>query len=272
MNWQAVRTIVYKDLRVVSKSRMVILPMILVPLILLVIIPLIFGLIIINLDPASPDFAEFAILLETVPLVVVAALNQFSLSQQVVIYLLTYFLAPMYLIVPIMAANVIAADSFVGEKERKTLEALLYTPTSDTELYLGKVLAPWLAALIVSFLGFIGYAIVVNIIGAPIVGSIFFPNLMWIILALWVAPAAAGLGLASMVLVSSRMNTFQEAYQVGGLIVLPIVLLLLGQVFGVLFFSEGFVLLIGLVLWLIDAALLWLGARQFVRGELLSRL
>jgi ABC-type Na+ efflux pump permease subunit len=171
-----------------------------------------------------------------------------------------------------MAASVIAADSFVGEKERKTLEALLYTPTSDAELYVGKVMAPWIAALIVSLFGFVGYSIVVNVIGAPIVGQIFFPNLMWMILALWVAPAAAGLGLASMVLVSSRMNTFQEAYQVGGLIVLPIVLLILGQIFGIIFFSEGFVLLIGLVLWIIDGALLWIGARQFARGELLARL
>ncbi len=272
MNWRAIRTIVSKDLRVVTKSRSVLFPMILLPLILLVIMPLIFGLLITNLDPTSDDFAEFAILLETVPLVIMTTLNQFSLTQQVLIYLLTYFLAPMFLIVPIMAANVIAADSFVGEKERKTLEALLYTPTSDTELYLGKVLAPWLAAIIVSLLSFIGYSIVVNAIGMPVIGQIFFPNLMWLVLALWVAPAAAGLGLASMVLVSSRMNTFQEAYQIGGLIVLPIVLLLIGQMMGVVFFSAGFVLAVGLVLWVIDAALLWFGARLFVRGELLSRL
>src|SRR5690606_20505744 len=161
---------------------------------------------------------------------------------------------------------------FAGEKERKTLEALLYTPTSDGELYFAKVLSPWLAALGVTILALIGYSIVVNFVASPIVGRIFFPNLMWIALTLWVSPAAAGLGLGVMVLVSSRVNTFQEAYQLGGVVVVPILLLLFGQLGGVIFFSLPFVLFVGLVLWLIDLALLWFGARVFARSELLSRL
>jgi hypothetical protein len=46
----------------------------------------------------------------------------------------------------------------------------------------------------------------------------------------------------------------------------------IGQILGLLFFSVEFVLIVGLVLWLIDGVLLWLGARLFVRGELLARL
>ncbi|MCL4560205.1 MAG: ABC transporter permease subunit [Chloroflexi bacterium] len=40
-----------------------------------------------------------------------------------------------------MLSTIIGAVSFVGEKERKTLEALIYTPARDSELFLGKVLA-----------------------------------------------------------------------------------------------------------------------------------
>jgi hypothetical protein len=75
-----------------------------------------------------------------------------------------------------------------------------------------------------------------------------------------------------MVLVSSRVSGFQDAYQLGGAVVLPLVLLILGQMAGVIFFSLGFVIVIGLILWLIDLAILWYGARTFQRGELLARL
>jgi hypothetical protein len=121
-------------------------------------------------------------------------------------------------------------------------------------------------------LSLVSYSIVVNAVAAPTVGRIFFPNLMWIALAFWVSPAAAGLGLGVMVLVSSRVSAFQEAYQLGGLVVLPVLLLVFGQVGGILFFSVPVVLLIGLILWLVDLAVLWFGARTFTRSNLLSRL
>jgi ABC-2 type transport system permease protein len=106
----------------------------------------------------------------------------------------------------------------------------------------------------------------------PIIGFMFFPNTMWLVLIIWVAPAIAGLGLGVMVLLSSRVNTFQEAYQLGSMVVLPVVLLMLGQISGVLFFSTGFVIAIGLILWVIDIALLWASIRGFTRSQLLERL
>lgn len=103
-------------------------------------------------------------------------------------------------------------------------------------------------------------------------GRIFFPNAMWIVLALWVAPAAAGLGLSTMVIVSSRVATFQEAYQLGSMVVLPVMILVIGQATGVIYFSLGAVLVLGLVLWALDIALLRWGARTFQRGEIIARL
>jgi fatty-acid desaturase len=99
-------------------------------------------------------------------------------------------------------------------------------------------------------------------------GRVFFPNLMWIFLAIWVAPAVAGLGLGVTVLVSARAETFQEAYQLGGVIVLPILLLVVGQATGILYFSSWLVLALGLLFWVVDAVLLTLGARHFRRSEL----
>jgi ABC-type Na+ efflux pump permease subunit len=165
---------------------------------------------------------------------------------------------------------VIAADSFAGEKERKTMEALLYTPTTDRELFVAKLLSGWLAALAVALVGFALYVIMVNAAAWSHMQRIFFPNLMWLVLITWVVPAMPGLGLGIIVLVSLRAQGFQDAYQIGNLIVLPVVLLVVGQVSGAMSFSVTLVFLLGLVIWLLDGLLIWLGSRSFRRGRLLG--
>jgi ABC-2 type transport system permease protein len=272
MSWRAIQTLVRRDLQVVLQSKSVLLPMIVVPLILIIALPLLFTFIMRSAAPTDPDVGDIVNMVNQIPVELMADFANIPLMDQALLYMLTYFFAPLFLILPLMTASVIAADSFAGEKERKTLEALLYTPTSDKELYIAKMLAPWIAAFVVMLLSLVGYSIMVNAVAAPIVGRIFFPNLMWIVLAFWVGPAAAGLGLGVMVLVSSRVSAFQEAYQLGGLVVLPVLLLVFGQVGGIIFFSIPFVLLVGLILWLIDLAIMWFGARIFTRSNLLSRL
>jgi ABC-type Na+ efflux pump permease subunit len=201
-----------------------------------------------------------------------AELTGYNETQTLIVLVLVYFLAPMYLILPLMVASVIAADSFAGEKERKTLEALLYTPTTDRELLLAKLLSAWLPALAIAWMGFLLYAIVANLAAWPAMGRVFFPNAMWIILALWVAPAVGGLGLGVTVLISARAQGFQEAYQMGAIVVLPILLLVIGQATGVMYFNSGLVLLLGLVLWAVDGVLLWSGGRSFRRSRLAIKL
>jgi hypothetical protein len=110
-----------------------------------------------------------------------------------------------------------------------------------------------------------------NLAGWQSIGRLFFPNWMWIALVVWVTPAVAGLGLVVMVFVSARAQGFQDAYQTGGLIVLPVLALVIGQISGVMYFSLGVVLLVGLVVWLIDAGLLWLASKSFRRGELMMK-
>ena len=103
-------------------------------------------------------------------------------------------------------------------------------------------------------------------------GEIFVPNLMWFVLALWVAPAVAGLGLVVTILISSRAEGFQDAYQLSALIVLPILLLVIGQATGIMVFSTALVFVMGLVFWLLDGLLLWVGGKSFQRTTLFKRL
>jgi ABC-type Na+ efflux pump permease subunit len=173
---------------------------------------------------------------------------------------------------PIMTASVVAADAFAGEKERKTLEALLYTPTSDFELMVAKMLGAFIPAVIFAWLSALLYWIVVDIAAWPLFGRPILPDLTWLILALWVAPSAAAAALGATVIVSSRAKSFQDAYQISGLVVLPIVALMLGQSFGVIALSPGFSLLVGLLFLAAAVLLCVIGSRTLRRSELLARI
>lgn len=276
MNWRAMWAIIQKDLRVALQSKAVALPMILVPLIIVVILPTMVALSPLLFQAVGAQTAaetrEIEELLATVAPALRHELATYTLQQAMIVLLLLYLFAPLYLIVPLMVSSVVAADSFAGEKERKTLEALVYSPTTDQELLLAKWLAAWLPGVAVALGSFVVYGLIANLAAWPTLGRIFFPNGMWLLLAFWVAPGVAALGLGVTVLISARVNSFQEAYQTGSLVVLPVIILLIGQISGAFYLHVGLVALIGLVIWLIDGLLFWWAERTFRRGELLARL
>lgn len=271
MNWRLLRTLVLRDLKVVTRSKAMMLPMLIVPLILVVAIPAAVAFFAPQMAAAGEmeDLAQF---LEMMPDQMQERFAGYDEAQIIVVAFLEHLFAPMFLIIPLMVASTIAAGSFVGEKERKTLEALLYTPTTDTELFLGKLLASWIPALLVGLGAFVLYGLVVNLSAWHVMGGVFFPNAMWVVLVVWVAPAAAGLGLGAIILISSKVSTFQDAYQLGGMVVIPVLLLVFGQIAGVLYLNVLAVLLLGLFLWLVDAAIVWFGVRTFKRNEIIARL
>ncbi|HEY3476455.1 MAG TPA: ABC transporter permease subunit [Anaerolineales bacterium] len=271
MNTRAIRAIVGKDLKVAVQNKGVVMPIVIVPLILFVVFPWIMAYVPSWADVSGSSFSNVEEMLERMPAGLLTELSGYSLDQQIVVFILVYMLAPMFLILPLMVSSVLAADSFAGEKERKTLEALLYTPTTDRELFTAKLLGPWVTAIVVALLSFALYSVMVNAAAWHSIGRVFFPNWMWVALVFWVTPAVAGLGLVVMVFVSARAQGFQDAYQIGGMVVLPVILLMVGQISGVLYFSLGVVLLVGLVIWMIDLVLLWFASKSFRRGELMTK-
>ncbi len=271
VDWGVLRTLALRDLIVVRRSKAMMLPMVIVPLILVIAIPAAVGLLAPQMAAAGEveDLAQF---LEMMPEPMRERFAGYDEAQIVVVAILEHLFAPMFLIIPLMVASTIAAGSFVGEKERKTLEALLHTPTTDTELFVGKLLASWVPAFLVGLGAFVVYGLVVNLSAWRVMGGFFFPSAMWVALVLWLAPAAAGLGLGAIILISSRVSTFQDAYQLGGMVVIPVLLLVFGQIAGVLYLNVLAVMLLGLFLWLVDAAIVWFGVRTFKRDEIIARL
>jgi ABC-2 type transport system permease protein len=263
--WGAVLAVVRRDLTVVLRSKAVALPILIVPLIMFVGLPILL-VVAVRLDQGQ--LTELAPLIEMLPEHIRQQLGA-TLPEQLLAYLIEFQFAALFLIVPLLVAAVIAADSFAGEKERKTMEALLYSPTTDLELYLAKLAGPFITAVAVALTGYGLFVASANLAAGAEVGRLLAVTPLWLVIILWLTPAVAALGVGALVLVSSRVRGFQEAYQLGGLIVLPVVLLLVAQLAGVLFFDWPIALMLGALVWLVAVVVLWLGFRSFRRERLL---
>ncbi len=271
-NWRGIRAVVAKDLYQVRQNTMVWLPMVILPVILQIVLPAFMILLPRIAGEAEMNMEDIEPLLKMLP----PALNPVSKTTSPealwVIVSSSYLFAPFFLIVPIMVSSILAADSLVGEKERKTLEGLLYTPLSDAELYVAKALVAMLPALALTFGSFVVYTIVVNAAGYSTVGKIFFPTSIWWPLVFWLAPAVSVAGLGVTVLISSKAKSFMQAQQTSGILVLPVVVWMAGQATGAFFLGPGILLLVGLFVWLLGLWLIWIGAKTLARGNLISRI
>jgi len=183
-----------------------------------------------------------------------------------------YLFAGFFLIVPVMVSTVVAANSFAGEKERRTLEGLLYTPLTDAELVIGKILASFLPAMVFSWGCFAIYTLIVNVLGTPLVGHYFFPTPNWWALMLLLVPAVSAFVISLVVLISTKARGFQEANAIGGSVVLPIIGLVAGQATGLMVLSAGVIAATAAVMAVLDVVLLRWIIRAFRRTRIVSYL
>src|SRR4030042_7115128 len=200
MNARAMFAIIRKDLKVVMQNKGLVVPMLITFLVFFVVIPGLSALIpklVSGFNPASGEIEE---LISQMQPGLQQELSGLDMGQKATVFLLVHMMAPMFLIVPLIVATTFAADSFAGEKERKTMEALLYTPPTARELFVATLLSAWLAAVATAFAGFVMYAIAANTASWSHMGRIFFPTAMWLVMIIWVVPAVAALGIGAMVL------------------------------------------------------------------------
>lgn len=271
MNKRAAKAIITKDIKAISSNIQLWLPMILVPLIFSLVLPLILVLPtrFTNLSTMGNVDAIIKILSQLPPGTLRATIFSFTtVQQQIVYFAVNYLFAPFFLIIPLMAASVIGANSFAGEKERKTLENLLFAPLDLNTLLWAKIMAAFLPATCLTLLCSFVYGIVVNIAAYPLFGRIIFPEGNWLLLLLWVTPALSLGAVFVNVYISAKVKGFQEAFQLSGLVILPILALFIGQLSGVLLINSIFLWWFGAVLWLIDFLLVKNCGRFLNRNQL----
>jgi ABC-type Na+ efflux pump, permease component len=259
------KALIYKDMNEITSSKQVIVPMVMVPIILTVIVPLglLIGAYFIGNDPNI--ITQLGPLMKKLPSEYMA----YNPSQLFIKIIINYMFPSYFLIIPIMCSGILGASSFVGEKEHKTMETLLYTPVSMEQLLRAKILGVFIPSYIITLLSFLAFGIVVNIGGFIYFGGLIFPDIKWIIIILLIAPAINLLSLTFTVMVSAKSKSFQEAQQVSGLLVLPIALLLVGQMTGVIMLSNIIMVAAGAVILILDYVLIKSISSKFIPEKLI---
>ena len=176
-----------------------------------------------------------------------------------------------FVVLAVILPTVIASYSFVGEKIEKSLEPLLATPTTDGELLLGKSLSAFLPCMVATYIGAAIFLIIVDVWSYTNLGTLLLPNVNWALTIGLVTPLACVLSVESNVIISSKVNDVRAAQQLGGLIVLPLILvLLLGS--AIPFIQPDMLsLIIAGALVIADIALFYLSKATFRREEILTK-
>jgi len=274
MNKRLIWLIATKDIKAITSSVQVWLGLILLPIIFSVIIPLAFILVIKYLPLSSSEFTDLVGnvlkgLQETKTGEFISSLP--SLKHQIIYVVINYMFCSIFLLIPTINAMMIALHSFVGEKERRTMETLLFSPITVKDLFLGKVLSAFIPAIGITFISFVLFGIITVSLTYDMFGFLIFPNANWLILILWVVPMITILTILVNVFVSARAKGFQEAQQLGGLLILPIMGLFVGQATGFLVMKPAILSLIGLVLLILNLVLLKIMTKYNDRNTLFEQ-
>ncbi|HET9908356.1 MAG TPA: stage II sporulation protein M [Anaerolineales bacterium] len=166
---------------------------------------------------------------------------------------------------PLSFTLVVALESFVGEKERGTIEPLLSSPLEDKHMYLGKLLVGITTPLVFSFVSIGIYLYLVSR------REIEFPGAYMLALIFLLTFAHAVLMVSSAIVISVQATTIRAANLLASFVVVPVAFLLQGETILIFWGNED-------VLWfaiagvtLLSGLLVRLGLSHFRREYLLGR-
>lgn len=166
---------------------------------------------------------------------------------------------------PLSFTLVVALESFVGEKERGTIEPLLSSPLEDGHMYLGKLLVGITTPLVFSFASIVIYLMLIAR------RDVEFPSAYMLALVFLLTFAHAVLMVSSAIVISVQATTVRAANLLASFVVVPVAFLLQGETVLIFWGNED-------VLWyaivgvtLLAGLLIRLGLSHFRREYLLGR-
>ncbi|HUG35267.1 MAG TPA: stage II sporulation protein M [Anaerolineales bacterium] len=166
---------------------------------------------------------------------------------------------------PLSFTLVVALESFVGEKERGTIEPLLSSPLEDRHMYLGKLLVGIATPLVFSYASIGIYLALVSR------RDVAFPSAYMLALILLLTFAHAILMVSTAIVISVQATTIRAANLLASFIVVPVAFLLQGETVLIFWGNED-------VLWyaivgvtLLSGLIVRLGLAHFRREYLLGR-
>nr|MDO8100484.1 ABC transporter permease subunit [Candidatus Njordarchaeota archaeon] len=168
----------------------------------------------------------------------------------------------------------IAADSFAGERERKTIQQLLSSPLTDSEILLGKILAAFIPTIVTTYAVTLSITVFINLawLNAFHEFRIIFPNLVALIQMLLLYPELVFFTILTMCWISTRVNKVMEATQFGSVVIFPVLLLIFASFVGLPVLTVNFAILVAALFALVDYGLFKLASRRFSREALLTKI
>ncbi|MCX6055461.1 MAG: ABC transporter permease subunit [Chloroflexi bacterium] len=263
-NFSRVWTILDKEWAEVFKNHVVLFTVILMPLIF-TLLPL--GLLFFfGSNPAMQggDSAD-------VPAEFAAACGNGNLSTMdcVQVFLINEFML-LYMIMPIAIPIAIAAYSIVGEKATHSLEPLLATPITTEELLVGKGISAVIPAVAATWGCFLLFLFVSPLTGISKGVQAYIAGPTWLLAIFVISPLMAIMAVNFAIFVSSRTADPRVAEQVSAVLILPVIVVLFGQLAGFLILNVQLMLFTIAGLIAIDIAMVMLGARLFRRETILT--
>lgn len=166
---------------------------------------------------------------------------------------------------PISVSLIVALDSFVGEKERASIEPLLNSPLKDWQLYLGKMISSTVPPLLSSYLGMTVYLIGLAINGIP------WPEPVMLVQIICLTSVQAFMMVSGAVVVSSQATSVRAANLLSSFIIIPSAFLIQWE--SVVMFWGNYNTLWWVVfgIFVLTILLMRVGLAHFQREELLGR-
>lgn len=166
---------------------------------------------------------------------------------------------------PITVSLVVALESFVGEKERGTIEPLLSAPFDDWQLYFGKLLVGVITPLVASYTSIGLYLIMVTRLDLTMPSASVLTQLFLL------TTAHAFLMVSAAIVISVQSTSVKAANLLASFVVIPVAILMQGEAV-MLFWGNEQVLWLGIAgVTIIALLLIRVGIAHFQREYLLGR-
>jgi len=256
--------IIKKDVFAIVANKQLLTALIIVPLVFTVFFPTIF-ILIIRFAPDQVNNIEQ--ILNMLP----EDMRTGDMQTTIIAFLLENIMPLFFTIIPILASSIMAASSFVGEKEKRTLETLLYSPLTLTQMFQAKVWASFIISMAVTYMSFVIMLIVVEALLLLTFGNMILPGLSWLFILLAVTPAISLLAITLIVRGSAKAQTMEDSQQRSVFLILPIMLVIVGQFMGIVLINPWYLLIAGAVLATIAALLMKGSMKKFTYEALLKR-
>ena len=166
---------------------------------------------------------------------------------------------------PLSFTLVVALESFVGEKERGTIEPLLSSPIEDRHMYFGKLLVGITTPLVFSF---VSIGIYLTLVARR---DVAFPSAYMLALIFLLTFAHAVLMVSSAIVISVQATTIRAANLLASFVVVPVAFLLQGETILIFWGNEDVLWFAILGVTLLATLLVRLGLSHFRREYLLGR-